>query len=540
MTNSSGLMVTQGKWFLSLLSPMTNITGLTREVSLKFNALRTEKTCLGGLNVEDGFVRDVNVEEVAARINLLNFADGNADASQNMNVNKVFRNPSFEIKGHAVVEVSAKAGGHGKDHGLAASRKEYPSFDTISRGTLDEDGISMSRMAGSFMSKKINEEGLIQSPFVTPTTPLPPHQSNVDVAAIFRVSLTTVGDLEVLIKDIDAGKHEELLSGMTNDKHKWDTLLNMQKSSPIGDDSLSGKASPSNPIRMAFLVVEYYARNNWAKHGLKRIMMNTKCLFFFKFDLRAGLEAVLEGSPWLICNSPITLKKWSMDTRLLKEELTRIPIWVKLDDVPLQVFEEDGSSLIDTFIGKPVMLDSYTSAMFNDSWGRSSFVRCLIEVNSEADLVDVVTIGISSLTGDGFTKETICVEYEWRPPRCDLCKIFGHVHDNCPKEVASPPIVTTSNVVTPTVEKTNDGFQTQNVRYEPKATTSEPKKGATTMGNASKSSSMLTSAGTSSKKGNITTSNSYFALENEEEEDEEHVENVYDESANLFPNSKTG
>ncbi|GKG57882.1 hypothetical protein Tco_0589493, partial [Tanacetum coccineum] len=42
-------------------------------------------------------------------------------------------------------------------------------------------------------------------------------------------------------------------------------------------------------------VVEYYARNNWAKHGLKRIMMNSKGFFFFKFDSRAGLDAVLEG-----------------------------------------------------------------------------------------------------------------------------------------------------------------------------------------------------------------------------------------------------
>ncbi|GKF43967.1 zinc knuckle CX2CX4HX4C containing protein [Tanacetum coccineum] len=93
--------------------------------------------------------------------------------------------------------------------------------------------------------------------------------------------------------------------------------------------------------------------------------MNTKGFFFFKFDSRSGLEAVLEGGHWLIRNSPIILKKWSMDTRLLKEELTRILIWVKLHDV-----------------------------------------------NSEADLVDVVTIGIPSLTGDGFTKETIRVEYE--------------------------------------------------------------------------------------------------------------------------------
>ncbi|GKE40581.1 zinc knuckle CX2CX4HX4C containing protein, partial [Tanacetum coccineum] len=87
--------------------------------------------------------------------------------------------------------------------------------------------------------------------------------------------------------------------------------------------------------RMAFLVVEYYVRNNLAKQGLKRIMMNSKGFFFFKFDSRVGLEAILEGGPWLIRKSLIILKKWSMDTRLLKEELTRILIWVKLHDVPI-------------------------------------------------------------------------------------------------------------------------------------------------------------------------------------------------------------
>nr|GEV47905.1 zinc knuckle CX2CX4HX4C [Tanacetum cinerariifolium] len=116
-------------------------------------------------------------------------------------------------------------------------------------------------------------------------------------------------------------------------------------------------------------------------------------------------EAVLEGGPWLIRKALIILKKWSMDTKLLKEELNRIPIWVKLHDVPLQVFEEDG---------------------------RSSFARCLIELNSEADLVEAVTIGIPLLTGENFTKETIRIEYEWRPPSCDECKIFGHVYLESP------------------------------------------------------------------------------------------------------------
>ncbi|GJW76789.1 zinc knuckle CX2CX4HX4C containing protein [Tanacetum coccineum] len=359
------------------------------------------------------------------------------------------------------------------------------------------------------------------SPLVSPSTTIniPRRLFSIDVAATFGVPLSTVGDLHKLINDIEVGKHDELLSGMTNDdrmetmdalgticnsiqadnnnadvipckvSHVDDSInlnvdestipsdpiiqsvdINTKSTSYVGAAGASIKDQPKVNSNFRTLVADpvFDGVNisipqkfvKKAKHGLKRIMMNSKRFFFFKIDSWAGLEAVLDGGPWLIRKSLIILKKWSMDTRLLKEELTRIPIWVKLHDVPIQVFEEDRISLIATFIGKPVMLDSYTSSMCNDSWGRSSFARCLIEVNSEADLVDVVTIGIPSLSGDGFTKETIHVEYEWRPPRCDICKIFGHVHDHCPNKVVSPPIATTSNVVTPTVEKTNDGFQT--------------------------------------------------------------------------------
>nr|GFB28843.1 zinc knuckle CX2CX4HX4C [Tanacetum cinerariifolium] len=88
-------------------------------------------------------------------------------------------------------------------------------------------------------------------------------------------------------------------------------------------------------VLTSLFLVKLSKRNNLAKHGLKRIMINSKGLFFFKFGSRAGLEAVLEGGHWLIRKSPIILNKWAMDTRLLKEELTRIPIWVKLHDVAI-------------------------------------------------------------------------------------------------------------------------------------------------------------------------------------------------------------
>ncbi|GJW17628.1 retrotransposon protein, putative, ty1-copia subclass [Tanacetum coccineum] len=80
-----------------------------------------------------------------------------------------------------------------------------------------------------------------------------------------------------------------------------------------------------------------------------------------------------------------------------------------------------------------------------------------------------------------------------------------------------------------------------NVRYEPKATTSAPKKGTTYVGYTSQSTPMLKTTSNSSKKDNLTMSNSFSALNEEEEKDEEEdVENVYDESANLIQNTKAG
>ncbi|GJY19775.1 hypothetical protein Tco_0391266 [Tanacetum coccineum] len=52
-------------------------------------------------------------------------------------------------------------------------------------------------------------------------------------------------------------------------------------------------------------------------------------------------DEVLEGGPLVDSyNLRVQFSKMVEDTRLLKEELTRIPIWVKLHDVPIQVFEE--------------------------------------------------------------------------------------------------------------------------------------------------------------------------------------------------------
>ncbi|GJU70619.1 zinc knuckle CX2CX4HX4C containing protein [Tanacetum coccineum] len=323
--------------------------------------------------------------------------------------------------------------------------------------------------------------------------------SNEDiVVSLFGVPLSSIEDVDVLTRKIEVGDYDELKEGMTSDEWKaamgavkaeWKKLIFDVTSTtkvPTNEDigpkedipivksvsftkpvlyveamgaSLSkpstGKANfrhlvsdnvfdgvqiliPMNVVqtvssrlentlygyfigkRIAFTVVEYFVRNNWVKYGLTRLMMNSRGFFFFKFDSIKGLEDVLESGPWMIRNSPIILKKWTMNTRPCKEELTL-----------------------------PIILDSFTSLMCIESWGRSSFARCLIEIKADEDLKESITMGIPLPKGKGFTKEMVRVEYEWKPPRCEQCKIYGHMNDQCPKNATTIP-----NVMN------NDGFQT--------------------------------------------------------------------------------
>lgn len=126
---------------------------------------------------------------------------------------------------------------------------------------------------------------------------------------------------------------------------------------------------------------------------------------------------------------------------------------------PFAIFSDDGLSLLATFIGTPKMLDSYTSQVYLESWGRSSFSRCLIEVKADEVLRESLTVEIPLLDGSGPTIEKVWDEYKWKPPRCDTCKLFGHTLDNCPKFVPLP--------IQPT-HKDNDGFQEVNHKHKGK------------------------------------------------------------------------
>ncbi|GJV21625.1 hypothetical protein Tco_1370645 [Tanacetum coccineum] len=94
--------------------------------------------------------------------------------------------------------------------------------------------------------------------------------------------------------------------------------------------------------------------------------------------------------------SQIAMEKVSKDYEDWKVEVTKVPVWVKLHSVHVLAYSDDGLSLIATQI-----------------------------VSADSVLKNEVTMGIPNEKGDGYIKEVIRVEYEWKPPQPNHMKDQG-------------------------------------------------------------------------------------------------------------------
>nr|GEU80642.1 hypothetical protein [Tanacetum cinerariifolium] len=70
-----------------------------------------------------------------------------------------------------------------------------------------------------------------------------------------------------------------------------------------------------------------------------------------------------------------------------------------------------------------------------ESWGRLSYSRAIIKLRADAELKDTLVVVVLKNDGEDYNLSTIHIKYEWKPPRCSSCKVFGHVLDECPKEI---------------------------------------------------------------------------------------------------------
>ncbi|GJV73509.1 ATPase, F1/V1/A1 complex, alpha/beta subunit [Tanacetum coccineum] len=151
--------------------------------------------------------------------------------------------------------------------------------------------------------------------------------------------------------------------------------------------------------QVTFSEARYHLRRMWNQFVYMDLMKNDGAVFFFKFKD--------------------------------EKEPNKLPIWVKLLNVPMEAWSMKGISDLASSLGKPIIMDEMTARMYAKGEGRLNFARVLIEVEAKKELkkeIEVVYKG--SKNYEKFTKK-IQVEYAWKPPCCDKCQVFGHDNKSC-------------------------------------------------------------------------------------------------------------
>ncbi|GJZ07809.1 hypothetical protein Tco_0542092 [Tanacetum coccineum] len=116
---------------------------------------------------------------------------------------------------------------------------------------------------------------------------------------------------------------------------------------------------------------------NVGKYGLVHSMFSSSTrLFSFQLSSMHGLDVMLENDPWFSWNNPLT------------------------------AFSEDGLSAIATKLG-------------------------------DVELKYNIVMAMPKITREGNYACNVRVEYEWKPPSCSSCKIFGHIHEECLKNTGA-------------------------------------------------------------------------------------------------------
>ena len=179
--------------------------------------------------------------------------------------------------------------------------------------------------------------------------------------------------------------------------------------------------------RPAFPVVRSFAKSLWSKAGLQEVIAQTNGFVFFKFSTADGMLSILDHGPWFIAGRFLVLKKWERNLDLtIEASVTKIPIWVLLYNVPVELWTPLGLSYIASAAGKPLFADSITL-----SRKRLSYARVCIEIEAGAQLIEEITLA-SGISEDPCS-DTMKVKavYQWIPAQCSHCKVFGHNFQSC-------------------------------------------------------------------------------------------------------------
>ncbi|XP_058759181.1 uncharacterized protein LOC131632453 [Vicia villosa] len=162
--------------------------------------------------------------------------------------------------------------------------------------------------------------------------------------------------------------------------------------------------------------VKQFMLRTWNFVKLPELFYHDDGYFLMKFKNNKEKEMVLLRGPYSIQTMPMILKNWCPEFNFQRDMIRTIPVWIKLPNLPLQIWGASSLGKIGSAVGKPMFTDECTANKL-----RISYARILVEIDVTKKQKESVTI--KDCEGNKFNQP---IEFEWEPKYCDTCQKVGH------------------------------------------------------------------------------------------------------------------
>jgi len=191
-------------------------------------------------------------------------------------------------------------------------------------------------------------------------------------------------------------------------------------------------------------------RELWKPIGAMHVVDLPRQYFMVRFESEEEYLTALTGGPWRVFGSYLLVQAWSPDFDPMKDEIVTTPVWVRLSNIPLNLYHPSILMGITGGLGNLIKVDMTTLTC-----ERARFARVCVEVNLRKPLKGTVMIN----------EDRYFVAYEGLTNICSGCGLYGHLVHNCPQVKQSNVVKATQSIVAvetslAPVSQSVDGFTT--------------------------------------------------------------------------------